>query len=65
MTQIKSLTINYTVEMRNRFKGLYSQSASRAMDGGSRHCTGDRDQDHPHGKEMQKGKMVVLRRPYK
>ena len=21
--------------------------------------TGDRDQDHPHGKEMQKGKMVV------
>ena len=23
------------------------------------HCTGDRDQDHPHGKEMQKGKMVV------
>ena len=22
-------------------------------------CTGDRDQDHPHGKEMQKGKMVA------
>ena len=31
------------------------------MDGGSRHCTGDRDQDHPHGKEMQKSKMVVRR----
>ena len=29
------------------------------MDVGSWHCTGDRDQDHPHGKEMQKGKMVV------
>ena len=29
------------------------------MDGGLRHCTGDRDQDHPHGKEMQKGKMAV------
>ena len=29
------------------------------MDGGSRHCTGDRDQDHPHGKEMQKTKMAV------
>ena len=29
------------------------------MDGGSWHSTGDRDQDHPHGKEMQKGKMVV------
>ena len=24
------------------------------------HCTGDRDQDHPHGKEMQKSKMAVL-----
>ena len=23
------------------------------------HCTGDRDQDHPQGKEMQKGKMAV------
>ena len=30
------------------------------MDGGSGHCTGDRDQDHPHGKEMQKSKMAVL-----
>ena len=29
------------------------------MDGGLRHCTGDKDQDHPHGKEMQKGKMAV------
>ena len=29
------------------------------MDGGLWHCTGDRDQDHPQGKEMQKGKMVV------
>jgi len=28
------------------------------MDGGSWHCTGDRDQDHPHGKEMQKSKMA-------
>ena len=29
------------------------------MDRGWWHCTGDRDQDHPHRKEMQKGKMVV------
>ena len=29
------------------------------MDWGSWHCTADRDKDHPHGKEMQKGKMVV------
>ena len=29
------------------------------MDGGLRHCTEDRDPDHPHGKEMQKSKMAV------
>ena len=29
------------------------------MDRGSCHCTGDRDQDHPDGKEMQKSKMAV------
>ena len=29
------------------------------MDGGLWHCTGDRDQDHPHGKEMQKSKTAV------
>ena len=29
------------------------------MDGSSWHCTGDRDQDHPHGKEMQKSEMAV------
>ena len=28
------------------------------MDGGSRHCTGDKDQDHPQEKEMQKSKMA-------
>ena len=30
------------------------------MDGGSWHCTGDRNQDHPQEKEMQKSKMAVL-----
>ena len=29
------------------------------MDGGSWLCTGDRDQDHPQEKEMQKDKMAV------
>ena len=29
------------------------------MDRGLWHCTGDRDQDHPQEKEMQKGKKVV------
>ena len=28
------------------------------MDGGLRHCIGDRDQDHPQEKEMQKGKWL-------
>ena len=28
------------------------------MDRGSWHSTGDRDQDHPHEKEIQKGKMI-------
>ena len=29
------------------------------MDGGSWHCAGDRDPDHPQEKEMQKGKETV------
>ena len=29
------------------------------MDGGSWHCPGGSDQDHPQEKEMQKGKMLV------
>ena len=28
------------------------------MEGGLWHCTGDKDQDHPHGKELQKSKMA-------
>ena len=35
------------------------QGAWRTMDGGSLHCTGGSDQDHPQEKEMRKGKMVV------
>ena len=31
------------------------------MDGGPWHCTGDRDQDHPQEKEMQKSKMAAWR----
>ena len=34
------------------------QSAWWTMDGGSWHCTGDRNQDHPHEKEMQKAKWL-------
>ena len=28
------------------------------MDGGSGHCTGDRDQDHPMGKKCKKAKWL-------
>ena len=35
------------------------QSAWWTIDRGSWHCTGDRDQDHPQEKEMQKSKMAV------
>jgi len=34
-------------------------SAWRTLDGGSWHYTGDRDQNDPQGKEMQKSKMAV------
>ena len=59
--------IPYTVEVRNRFKGLdlIDKSAWWTMEWGSCHCTGDKDEDHPHGKEMQNSKMAVLGRPYK
>ena len=38
---------------------MNTQRAWWTMDGGLWLCTRDRDQDHLHGKEMQKGKMVV------
>ena len=58
---INQIAYDYSVEVRNRFKGpdLIDKSGWWTMDGGSWHCTGDRDQDHPHGKEMQNGKTVV------
>ena len=50
---------NYRVKVRNRFKGL--DLIHRVPDElrTEVHDTGDRDQDHPHGKEMQKSKMAV------
>ena len=44
-------------DTKERVKGCHS--AWRTMDGGLWHCAGGSDQDHPQGKEMQKGKMVV------
>ena len=54
--------IDYTVEVRNRFKGL--DLIDRVPDGlWTKVCdtTGDRDQDHPDRKEMQKSKMLPER----
>ena len=49
----------HTVEVRNRFKGL--DLIECLMNYGMKFVTlyWRRDQDHPHGKEMQKSKMAV------
>ena len=49
---------DYTVEVRNRFKGLDLIECLMNY-GWVFNCTGERDQEHPHGKEMQKSKMAV------
>ena len=54
---LNQIPYDYTVEVRNRFKGL--DLIDRVPDGGSWHCRGYRDQDHPQEKEMQKSKMAV------
>ena len=58
---LNQIPYDYTVEVTNRFQRIRSdgQSVWRNMDGGSWHCIGGSDQDHPQEKEMQKGKMVV------
>ena len=46
------------MEVTNRFKGLHL--TDRMHDELRMEvCTGDRDQDHPQEKEMQKSKMAV------
>ena len=58
---LSQIPCDFTVEVRNRFKGLDlldrvpDELWTEVRDIG----TGDRDQDHPHGKEMQKSKMAV------
>ena len=58
---LNQISYNYAVEMTNRFKGLdlIDRVPEQLMDRGLWHCTGDRDQDHPQGKEMQKRQLVV------
>ena len=49
----------------DKIKNLYPKwirsedSVWRTMDGGSWHCTGGSDQDHPQEKEMQNSKLAV------
>ena len=52
---------DYTEKVRNRLKGLdlIERVPDELRMGGSWHCTGGSNQDHPQEKEMQKGKMVV------
>ena len=57
---LNQIPYDYTVEVRNRFKGL--DLIDREPDElwtEVRDITGDRDQDHPQEKEMQKSKMAV------
>ena len=56
---------DYTVEVRNRFNGLHL--IDFLMNYGRRFMTlyRNRDQDYPHGKEMQKKQNDCLRRPYR
>ena len=53
---LNQIPYDYTVEVRNRFKGL--DLIDRVSDElWTEVCTGDRDQDHPHGNEMQTSKI--------
>ena len=58
---LNQIPYDYTVEVRNRFKGL--DLIDRVPDELWMEVRDivqeNRDQDHPHGKEMQKSKMAV------
>ena len=57
---LNQISYDYTVGVRNRFKGL--DLTDREPDElwmEVRDIVWETDQDHPHGKGMQKGKMVV------
>ena len=56
---LNQIPYDYTVEVRNRFKGLDLIECLKNYGQRFVNCKGDRDQDHPRGKEMQKSKMAV------
>ena len=56
---LNQITYDYTVKVRNRFKGLdLIDKVSDELWMEVRDIVQE-DQDHPHGKEMQKSKMAV------
>ena len=55
--ELNEIPYDYTVEVRNRFKGLHLIEC--LVNYGWRYVTLYRDQDHPQEKEMQKSKMAV------
>ena len=63
----KQIPYDYRVEERNRFKGLdlIVRVPDELWTEVREVCIGDRDQDNPHGKEMQKKQNGFLGRPYK
>ena len=58
MYDLNQIPNDYTVEVRNRFKGL-DLIDECLVNYEWRFVTLDRDQDHSHGKEMQNSKMAV------
>ena len=56
---LNQIPYDYTVKVRNRYKGL--DLIDRVPDElwTEEHCTGGSDQYHPQEKVMRKGKMVV------
>ena len=63
---LNQIPCDYTVEVRNRFKGL--DLIDRVPDelwNEVRDIVQETDQDHPHGKEMQKRQNGCLGRPCK
>ena len=58
---LNQIPYDYTVEVRNRYKGLdlIDRVTDELWTEVHDIVVGDREQDHPHGKEMQKSKMAV------
>ena len=58
MTYLNQIPCNYTVEVKNRLKGLDLIDRVPDQLWTEVHCIRGSDQDHPQEKEMQKDKMV-------